>query len=252
MKGKILIILGVFIVIGAFMAYFLLEATIVRERKSDPIRVLAAKTDIPEGTVVRTLEQANNLFRTIEVYREHVVATAVLVTEKREQPVAKNLLDEILLYLFPVTERPLELQNIEGLVNKRLTRSYRKNEQILAAYVSDEFLDLDKPTRYFAIPVDFIDSVAGQIRRGDFVDLWIRYDDTETPDVESFIVGRKAAEKLLGPHEVVLTKSDDGKVITNEAPGVPDAIVLKMSEEEIEKVVEMMTQGTIFFTMHRK
>ena len=43
MKGKILIILGILIVLGSFLAYFLLEAAVVRERNLDPVGVLAAK-----------------------------------------------------------------------------------------------------------------------------------------------------------------------------------------------------------------
>jgi len=243
MKGKILIILGILIVLGSFLAYFLLEAAVVRERNLDPVGVLAAKTDIPEGTVVRSIEQAQSLFRVIEINREHVVPMAVQLTEQGNELVPEGLLNEIMSVLFPA-ERRLAANDIEDLVNKRLTRSYRENEQILTTYLSDEFLDLDKPTRLFAIPVTFIDSVAAEIFPGAFVDIWVRYNEP------AGIGG--ITEKILGPYKVVSLKTNEGVALTRETPGVPDAVILRMTEEEITKAVDMMSFGTLFFTKHER
>ena len=250
MKGKILIILGVLIVLGSFLAYFSLEAAVTRERDLDPVGVLAARTDIPEGTVVKTLEQAQGLFQIIEVNRENVVPTAIKTHSETAEISQMDFISEVISYLFPV-ERRIVVSEIEDVVNKRITRSYKENEQILTAYLSDEFLDLDKETRLFAIPVDFIDSVAAEIFPNTYVDLWIRYDEPDE-GAQSNVRIKETVEKIQGPYRVIYIKTDEGVHLTREAPGVPDAVVLRMTEREIKNAVDLMNHGTLFFTKHEK
>lgn len=252
MRSKILIILGILIVLGSFLAYFLLEAAVVRERNTDPVGVLAARVDIPEGTVVKTPEQANDLFQIIEVNREHVVPSSIQVgqVETEERIIMPGIVDRIIRTLFPI-ERTLTITDTRDVINKRLTRSYKPNEQILTTYLSEEFLDLDKHTRLFAIPVTFIDSVAAEITAGSYVDVWVRFDEedeSDESDVSAFLFTRK----ILGPHEVIEVKTDEGVTIIGETQGVPDAVVLRLTEQEIISAVSMMHEGTLFFTKHER
>lgn len=253
MRGKILIILGVLIVFAAFAAYFLFDAAVDRDSELDPVGVLAARTDIPRGTIVNTLSRAQELFHVIHIHRDHLVPGAIVVPVSVPERGAGSALNKIWSYLFS-PEHVFTIRDIEYLIDKRITRSYSRNEQIIITHVTDEYLDLDRETRIFALPVNFIDSVAGEVLPGNFIDVWIRYDelgDSTIPDIQNDSEPVRI-EKILGPLEVLMVKSADNMQITSYTQGIPAAVIVSMTESDIALVSEKMLEGTLFLTRHEE
>jgi len=255
MRSKLLIIFGILLVFSVVLAYFFLEVSVTHERQTEPVGVLAAKTDIPTGTVVRTIDDAQKLFHVITVQRSYVVPSAIKINLEAEEG-NNNIIIRILDYfLQPV---PLAaISDLEQMINKRIVRSFRRNEQIIKDYISVDYLDFDKETRLFALPTNFIDSVAGEVSQGSYIDVWIRR--TQLNDVESIVTEgtyqpqTDRVQKLFGPLKVLSVKSSDNVHITDDAVGIPAAVIVSMRESDITVLTEeIINNSTIFLTKHER
>lgn len=239
MRNKIFTFLGIFVVLIAVGAYFLFDANIKQNSNAMGFNVLVAKTNIAEGTVIKNIQQANELFSVKRITQAEAVPSAIQVNVINKQQNG-GLVDSIKNFFVPagVQVSPEDLKN---LVNKKVTSNIYKNEQVLKINLSSDTVELKEGERYFAIPVDYITAVGAEVQKGDYVDIWIYYTDKNATKPNT-------SEKVMGPLKVVKVKDANNLEITGNSKEIPKLVVFKMSETDITTISEKMNEGTLFLT----
>lgn len=235
MRSKILTLLGLVIIAAAFAAYFFFDTGIRQNSDAFGVAVVIARRDIPEGTVIRTVDQAADLFTVRRVPQVEVVPGAVVVEDTRELSFLQRARS-----WFTVTEE-ITGEGLAALVNRRVVERIRQNEQVVAEQLSTELTEFAPDERLFAVSVTYLDAVGGEVRRGDWVDLWVTYRSKQ---------GEIRSEKIIGPIRVERIKNDNNQAIEGNSTSLPEVAVFKLKESQIKTVSEWMRAGTVFLTKY--
>lgn len=238
MRNKIFTILGILIVILSVGAYFLFSANVKNNSEAMGINVLVAQKDIPEGTVIKNTDQAAELFSVRKMAQAEAVENAATVNAVNlANP---DLFSKIKNYFVPQGYEA-SLEDLKGLVNKKVTRDYLKNEQISGKFLSNDIIEFADDERLFAVPTTYTDSVGAEVKMGDYVDLWINYGDKHARAGKSEIV----AERLR-----VVKIKDGNNVEITDGKEIPKLVVFKLDEDSIAKISELSLQGAMFLTKY--
>ncbi len=245
MRNKIFTILGILLVIATVGSYFLFDINIKQNSEAMGVDILIARTNIPEGTVIRRLEDANKFFVAKRIAQSDAVPSSIRVrTVKKDDG---SFLDKIKSF-FTVSTGELEVaqEDLMLLLNKRITTNIYKNQQVLSIYLSDDIEEFDENERLFAVPTSYIDSVGAEISKDDYVDLWVQYGGNHER--------KGTSEKIIEALRVVKVKGANNEEIdsnSNKGNGngaVPNLVIFKMTEEQIAVVRQKMHEGTLFLT----
>lgn len=236
MRNKILTILGLVIVVAAVSSYYFFDAGIRQHSEAFGVTVLVAREEIPEGTLIRDAKQAGTLFKAKRVPRVDVVPGAIEVAEARELSFWEKARS-----WFSV-EAEASVGDLQALVNRRVTETVRKNEQVLADQLSTDLTEFAPNERLVAVPVTYVDAVGGEVHKGDWVDIWVTYRDEQTKQYKS--------QKIIGPLELQLIKTGDNQVIDKHSKAIPQVALFKMGEDQIALVSTWIRAGTVFLVKH--
>jgi len=243
LRNKIFTILGILLVIATVGSYFLFDINIKQNSEAMGVDILIARTNIPEGTVIRRLEDANKFFVAKRIAQSDAVPSSIRVrTVKKDDG---SFLDKIKSF-FTVSTGELEVaqEDLMLLLNKRITTNIYKNQQVLSIYLSDDIEEFDENERLFAVPTSYIDSVGAEISKDDYVDLWVQYGGNHER--------KGTSEKIIEALRIVKIKSANNEEINNNSNKgngtVPNLVIFKMTEEQIAVVRKKMHEGTLFLT----
>ena len=243
MRNKIFTILGILLVIATVGSYFLFDINIKQNSEAMGVDILIARTNIPEGTVIRRLEDANKFFVAKRIAQSDAVPSSIRVrTVKKDDG---SFLDKIKSF-FTVSTGELEVaqEDLMLLLNKRITTNIYKNQQVLSIYLSDDIEEFAENERLFAVPTSYIDSVGAEISKDDYVDLWVQYGGNHER--------KGTSEKIIEALRIVKIKSANNEEINNNSNKgngtVPNLVIFKMTEEQIAVVRKKMHEGTLFLT----
>lgn len=232
MRNKIFTILGILIVLLAFGSYFFFDLSVRENSEVMGINVLIAKQDIPEGTIIRSAQEAEALFGVRKISPNEAVASAIRVNTVAAK--ADNFLARIQNF-FSRNSEQISTEDLQNLTNKRITAQVYKNQQMLSINLSDDITDFQDDERLLAVPINYINSVGGEIKKGDYVDVWLSYKN-----------GDKVSEKVIGPLRVIKLKDANNKEIAPNSAVIPTIVLFKLNEAQIESVSGKMHHGDVF------
>ena len=232
MRNKIFTILGILIVLLAFGSYFFFDLSVRENSEVMGINVLIAKQDIPEGTIIRSAQEAEALFGVRKISPNEAVASAIRVNTVAAK--ADNFLARIQNF-FSRNSEQISTEDLQNLTNKRITAQVHKNQQMLSINLSDDITDFQDDERLLAVPINYINSVGGEIKKGDYVDVWLSYKS-----------GDKVSEKVIGPLRVIKLKDANNKEIAPNSAVIPTIVLFKLNEAQIELVSGKMRHGDVF------
>ena len=173
LRNKIFTALGILLVIVTIGSYFLFDANIKQNSQAMGVNIVIAKENIPEGTIIRSVQEANKYFGVKRIAQTDAVPSSIRVNVKQTSSEG-NILDRIRKTFVPEV---LEIADadLQALVNKKITTDIYKNQQVLSIYLSNDLVEFEEDERYFAVPTNYIDSVGAEISKDDYVDLWVHY-----------------------------------------------------------------------------
>jgi Flp pilus assembly protein CpaB len=232
LRNKIFTILGILIVLLAFGSYFFFDLSVRENSEVMGINVLIAKQDIPEGTIIRSAQEAEALFGVRKISPNEAVASAIRVNTVAAK--ADNFLARIQNF-FSRNSEQISTEDLQNLTNKRITAQVHKNQQMLSINLSDDITDFQDDERLLAVPINYINSVGGEIKKGDYVDVWLSYKS-----------GDKVSEKVIGPLRVIKLKDANNKEIAPNSAVIPTIVLFKLNEAQIELVSGKMRHGDVF------
>ena len=238
MRNKIFTILGILLLIVTIGSFFLFDANIKQHSPAMGWDVLVAKTNIPEGTIIRNLEDAEKYFGVRRVTQAEAVPNSIKVNVTGKEN--ESFLDKIKR---PFTYEEVEVtkEDLAALVNKKITTDIYKNEQVLSIYLSDDITEFEENERFFAVPTSYIDSVGAEVKKDDYVDLWVHYEGKHEHSGKS--------EKIIEALKVVKVKGANNEDLdNNDNNAVPNLVIFKMTEEQIAVVRRKMSEGSLFLT----
>lgn len=236
LRNKIFTILGILLVVAATGSYFLFDVNIKQNSLAMGVDVLVAKQNIPEGTIIRSIEDANKYFGVRRITQAEAVPSSITVNVKQTQP--RNLLERI-KNSFTFQELEIAEADLKALVNKKVTTNIYKNQQVLSIYLSNDLIEFEDDERYFAVPTSYVDSVGAEISKNDYVDLWVHYGSEHEKSGTS--------EKIIEALKVVKVKGANNEEVGEEGI-VPSLVIFKMTEEQIALVSQKMYEGSLFLT----
>lgn len=244
MKGKIISILGLLIIVIAITAYFLFDLNVRRQSEALGHTVLVARDNIPEGTIIRSIEDAQKLFTAIRIQQAYEVPSAlrvsILETDGNEG-FFMSLINKFRNKIIP-TEPTIDPKDLQQLVNKKITINLLKNQQISEIYLSNDITLFESDERLFAVPVTYVNAVGGEIAKNDYVDIWVYYNN-QAPQI---LQGTSA--KLLGPVRILKIKGENNNEIKSGSEAIPKVVLFKLDENQIKLLSEKMRFGEIFLT----
>lgn len=234
MKGKVTTIIGVIIMILAAVTYIMFEAFVKDNSNVTAQNVVVAKATIEEGTVIHNLEEAKAYFEVKRLSSNAIVDGAIIVN-------ATDTGDTGLLAIIKnaFSSNSATSDDLSQLVGYKITRNYATNEQILVSYLSTDTIEFAANERLFAIETSYVNSVAAEIKEGDYVDLWLI---TSGKD-------QTVSKKLIGPLKIYKLKTSDNVTITDSS-SIPSIVLFKLDEETIEYISTLKNEGTIFFVKY--
>lgn len=239
MRNKIFIILGILVIVFTIVAAFLFENNIRQNSELFGVNVLIAKTTIQEGTVIKSIEQANELFTVRRIVRSNVVDGAIEVNttgDNQEHDIVYYV--KKLLGFYEPQVAPEDLQNLLG---KKITTTLYKNQQVLDQYIANDPVEYAGDERLYAIQTSYIDSVGAEISKGDYVDIWVYYNQHSS----------KAGfcEKVLGPVKIIKLKdSENTEITSSNRKAIPYVVIFKLNEEQIAVLRQKQAEGQLFLT----
>jgi Flp pilus assembly protein CpaB len=242
MRNRIISILGILIIFLAVGAYILFDTNVRQNSEAMGVDVLVAKVNITEGTIIKSVDQARDMFKAVRVPLSEEVPTAIrveIVTERRGGIAGffKNITN-----MFVPEDPQISTASLQKLVNKKVTTSILTNQQVPEIFLSSDTMEYAPDERLFAVPVSYLHSVGGEIKKNDYVDLWIRYDNNADRDQKG------TAEKLLGPLRIIKLKNSSNQEIKSGSDGIPSVVIFKLTEDQIKKLSEIMQKGDMFLT----
>lgn len=235
MKSKILTVLGVLMMMFAIGTFVLFDAQIKQNTLGNGVYVLVAKEHIPDGTVLKTTEMVAQYLGVKYVPRNIVLEGAVEISPVIQET---NLLEK---YLHPNTDNIfLSEQDKSILVNKKIVGNKIANEQITISNLSNDTTEFKEDERLVSLQTDIFNLVGGEVKKGDYVDIWVEYADA---------TGNFRAEKVLEKEKVLGLKNESGIEITNSID-MPSIAIFKFNEEKI-KIAKIYSQkGNLFLTKY--
>ena len=228
MKGKITTIIGIVILILAAVTYILFESHVKTESNLSSVNVVVANQDIKSDFVVENEEIAQQIFTIRRVSIDDVVSGAVTVASTED--IDTSLFAKIKGFFLPETPDKTQLSQLVGL---KLTRAYAKNEQILSSYVSTDTMEFKEDERVF-VPDGLVVSstMATELHKGDYVDLWVVTKDPITKEVSS--------SRFCGPLKIYKIKDGDSNELTGSATSPSVGMLFKLSNENIQRISSKM------------
>lgn len=238
LRNKIFTALGILLVIVTIGSYFLFDANIKQNSQAMGVNIVIAKENIPEGTIIRSVQEANKYFGVKRIAQTDAVPSSIRVNVKQTSSEG-NILDRIRKTFVPEV---LEIADadLQALVNKKITTDIYKNQQVLNIYLSNDLVEFEEDERYFAVPTNYIDSVGAEISKDDYVDLWVHYGSKHEKEGTS--------EKVIEALKVVKVKGANNEELKGDSGSVPSLVIFKMSEEQISVVSKKMHEGSLFLT----
>lgn len=236
MLQKFKIVLGIIMILVTAVLWYMTS----NELKQSPDMgeyILIAKDNIPEGTYINNIDHALQLFETRKVAKADIVAGAIRVNALAAAK-ADGVFGFFQQLLFPTTYQ-IQPQDLQNLVGQRVSFQINKNQQVINTWLVKAEAVTDTNERLYAVETKYLTSVAGDIKQGNWVDIWIYYPPTKTTYGFS--------EKLIGPLCVYKAK-DENKDIKKDDAGIPVALIFSLTEEEIEYLSAKANEGQIFFT----
>ena len=237
LRNKIFTILGILLVIVTIGSYFLFDINIKQNSQAMGSDILIARTNIPEGTIIRSIEEAEKYFAARRITQAEAVPSSVKVKTVKKQD--ENFLDKIRVSFTP-EELDVDREDLAALVNKKITVDIYKNQQVLSVYLSNDTVEFQENERYFAVPTNYIDSVGAEISTDDYVDLWVHYSGGHEQ--------KGTSEKIIEALKVVKVKGANNEEVTNNGGVVPSLVIFKMTEDQIAVVSRKMYEGSLFLT----
>ncbi|MDD4804668.1 MAG: hypothetical protein PHN69_05905 [Candidatus Pacebacteria bacterium] len=235
MRNKIFAVVGVLIIIVAVGTYFLFDINIRQQSQMMGVNILKAKTTIPEGTVIKNINQASKYFEISRTVQNDIVQGAVKVNAIKEN---KSLKD-----CFMSTEDEISHEDLKGLVGKKTTVTISKNQQVLSNYLIDDTTEFNENERLFAITTTYKDSVGAEVTNSDYVDVWVYY-GKGSPKAG-------VSEKIIGPLKIFRVKDGSNNEIKDgESSGdkLPQIVIFKLLEDQIALLSQKQHEGTLFLT----
>lgn len=224
MKGKIVTIIGIFVVILAAFAYIMFESHVKTSSNVTAVNVVVAKQDISCDTVVKDIEQAKQLFTVRRVSIDDVVSGAVTVSSTED--VDSSLFTKLKSYF--VKSEP-DYNQLSQFVGLKLTREYAKNEQVLSDFVSTDITEFKENERIYTPDGLIVNSaIATELHKGDYVDLWILTQNEVTEEV--------TATSFYGPLKIYKIKDADSNELTGDATSATISLVFKLSNDDIANI----------------
>lgn len=236
MRNKLFAITGLLLIIVAVVAVFLFENNVKQNSQLLGLNVLVAKTTIQEGTVIKSLEQANELFTVKKIPQKDIVDGAIRVNAVDREVGFLDFIKDI----FVPSEPQISPQDLKGLINKKVTTTLYRNQQVIDKYLSNDTVEFEKDERLFAIKTSYINSIGAEINKGDYVDVWIHYGQGSPKAGTS--------EKVIGPLRIVKIKDANNTEITSNQKLIPQVVIFKLNESQIALLSQKQFEGELFLT----
>ena len=239
MKNKIFVALGLIVLIVSVMAYFMFDTAVRQNSTAMGVNVLIAKQNIPEGFIIRDTETATEYFDVKRMVQSEVVPSALNVNVQSKT--SGNLIEKV-KQIFSPKDYEITEADLKGLVGRKSTQTILKNQQVISGFLTTDLTEYKEDERLFAVPTNLQASVGAEVGKGDWVDLWISYNDKARNGLST---------KLLGPLKVIKVKdANNAEINDSNSALIPQIVIVKMNEEQIRKVSEEMKSGDLFLTKY--
>lgn len=209
MKNKIIGTIGMLIILFSVVGYFAFDNTI---RKSSEV-----------------------FGKEVVVFSKPILAGQVIA---REDLSTKKIKKEQLV--------PYVVTDINLVIGKVALINMYPNEQV----VSDRLVTQDKyysnETKIVSFPTTLIDTVAGQVKKGDYVDIWLK----AIPEYPA--QNYKEPQKIFSNVRIEGLKNEEGIDLEKAQSGVPTICLVRLTDEQI-KVLKTFVPGnnvTNFMTLY--
>jgi hypothetical protein len=195
------------------------------------VSVVCARQYLPAGTVL----SADNVADYIAVKRiakADVVQNAITLEGTEGQD---DLLDALLSVFFPRSTSASE-EVLSAFVDLQAMSSVSANAQLEGKYFAQDSTAPDE--RLYSIPMDYRLGMAGEIKVGDLVDLWVfKEEDSETT-------------KIYSNARVFKLKGENNQDLSPGSADPPVLCIFKMNEAAIKEVRTAQGNGSIFIVKH--
>jgi Flp pilus assembly protein CpaB len=242
MRNRIISILGILIIFLAVGTYILFDTNVRKNSEAMGVDVLVAQVNITEGTIIKSVDQAREMFKAVRVPLSEEVPTAIRVEIVTENEGGIAGFFKGLKSMFAPENPQISTASLQKLVNKKITTSILTNQQVPEIFLSSDITEFGPNERLFAIPISYLYSVGGEIKKNDYVDLWVRYGNNAGAGLKGM------SEKLLGPLRILKLKNSSNQEIKGSSDGIPSVAIFKLTEDQIKKLSEVMQQGDMFLT----
>lgn len=238
MLAKIVRIIGVLAIVIGVVGAIYFSKTVSENSEYLGYSILVANDDIPQGTFIKDVEQAKKYFIAKKIRKVDLVNTALRVDTVESAD--ENLLSSLKAKLFPSTYGTITPELLNKLVNRTVLVKVMRNQQILDSYMEKGVaVDITKDEKEFAIPIDYLESVGGEIQKGDMVDLWIQYSDKANGG---------SAEKIIGPIKVNKIKDGNNEEIQIGDKRIPKIAIFWLKDDNIKLLRDKQQLGVFFLT----
>lgn len=229
MLNKILSLLGIAIMILSIVGFVYFDATIRVNSEAMGANIVVARENIPEGTVLKNADMVKQYFKVVRIPRSQVVPNALSVGVKYG---GGNIVDAVKAFFNP-EERQIADSDLKALINKRVTTTIYKNQQIIKDYLSDDPTEFAPDERLYAVSISYVESVGAEVHKGDYVDLWVRHPGGD-------------AQKVIGPLKVIKLKDANNEEILGNSKAIPKLVIFKLNDNQIATVSTLLTNNTAF------
>lgn len=238
MRNRLITALGILLTVLAVGAFILIDHNLGSSSTTLGENVLVAKENIPEGTVINTVNDASRYFTVKRIAKADLVSGYIAVNVVQSD---MEWLERIKNLFVP--EEPVATEeDLKGLVGYRAIDTIYKNEQVIAAKLTKGDLQGKADERLFAISISYIPAVAADIKKGDYVDVWITYDSKHP------MAGR--SEILFSKLKVAKLKDSRNAEIKPGSNEIPSAVLFMLTDEHIQTLSEKLEEGKLFLTKY--
>lgn len=157
---------------------------------------------------------------------------------------------------------PGSIQDPKQVVGKKATATIFKNEQILPQKLAESPLSLNPDEREVGVPTDLVQAVGMTVRPGNNVDVyWLPEEKKGLPTKDQ--PGIQQAQLIAENAVVVDVINKNNASVFSAAPApqeernrsnggnAPAVVVLKVKNEEVQRIVTSVGNGTIYLSKRR-
>lgn len=212
LANKIIKIIGIAIIAFALMSFFLIDNTVVQSSELFGKQIVVVNKNIKAGQVITAQD-----ITSIKIKRDSIVHGTI------------------------------EWNDAAKVVGKVAIVDINQNEQLVMDRLCSADKYYDNNTHFIPFTTNYVDSVAGLIKVGDLVDIWVK------PNPAYPVGGFQKPKKLFEHVRLEQIKTESNIDVQQVQNGVPFVCIVRLTDEQITTLKTYIPdQGsqTTFLTLY--